>query len=222
MRALGMVMFLLGVLIASCYAARAVSPAGTGPGGTVTSGDRISAWGHAAGAPFAAGMVLLVFGGLLSRYRRPGAAARETPMGTEHEGFEPEGAMDIILEGEPTPAHVKSEHPMAPAVILMRIAAKLDKLPEGEPEQHAEELQRTLDEILEQDVADFLDQREDMVADLGLSRFAEMIGHFAIMERNSARAWSALTDEAYDEVPPCVERARMGLEMARKSLTAAS
>lgn len=223
MRALGMVLFVVGVLVASCYAARAVHPEGTGPGGEVTSGDRISAWGHVAGAPFAVGMVLLVAGGLLSRVRRPGAPpARPTPTGTEHEGFEPEGAMDLALEGEPVPEHEKSGHPLAPSVVLMRIASKLDKLPEGPPAEHVEELHRVLDEILEQDVAEFLDQREDMITDLGLTRFAEMIGHFASMERNTARAWSALTDEAYDEVPPCLERAREGLDLARKTLSQAS
>jgi len=222
MRALGMVLFVIGVLVASCYAARAVHPQGTGPGGEVTSGDRISAWGHVAGAPFAAGMVLLVVGGLLSRVRRPGAPPpRPIPTGTEHEGFEAEGVADLILEGEPVPEHVKSEHPQAPPVLLMRIAAKLDQLPDGNTAEHVAELHQTLDEILEQDVAEFLDQREDMIAELGLTRFAEMIGHFASMERNTARAWSALTDEAYDEVPPSIERARSGLAMARKTLSSA-
>jgi hypothetical protein len=220
MRALGMVLFVIGVLLASCYAARAVHPQGTGPGGEVTSGDRISAWSHVAGAPFAVGMVLLVAGGLLSRVRRPGAPPpRPTPTGTEHEGFEPEGAADLILEGEPVPEHVKSEHPLAPAVLLMRIAAKFDQLPEGNPGEHVDVLRQALDEIIEQDVADFIDQREDLIAGMGLTRFAEMIGHFASMERNTARAWSALTDEAYEEVPPCIERARAGLALARKALS---
>ncbi len=75
-----------------------------------------------------------------------------------------------------------------------------------------------LDEILESDVTDFLAQREALIAELGLSKFAEMIGHFAAMERNVARSWSALTDGADHEVPACIERARTGIRQARESL----
>jgi hypothetical protein len=38
------------------------------------------------------------------------------------------------------------------------------------------------------------------------------------MERNVARAWSALTDSAWDEVGPSLDRARAALERAQNGL----
>lgn len=64
----------------------------------------------------------------------------------------------------------------------------------------------------------FLDHREDLIDKLGVAGFAEMIGHFASMERNTARAWSALTDEVLDEVGPCVERACSEITLAVAAL----
>ena len=66
------------------------------------------------------------------------------------------------------------------------------------------------------------DMREAMIRQLGLETFAEMIGHFASMERGAARAWSAIVDEAWDEVGPSLERARAGLANARQVLEAAN
>ncbi len=44
------------------------------------------------------------------------------------------------------------------------------------------------------------------------------------MERATARAWSAITDQAYDEVPPSLEKAQAAihraLEVAQKATPA--
>ncbi len=215
MRAAGMLMFVIGVIIASCYAARAVHPPGTGPHGAVTASDRLGAWGHAAGAPFGAGMVLLVVGGLLTRMRRRGPTEQPAPQGSEHEGGAPVVPADQEPEAE---RHTPVENLARPEVILMRIAARLDALPVDDPRRDAEVIQKALDDVLEVDVGDFLDQRQMLQDQLGLARFAEMMGHFAVMERNVARAWSALVDLAYDEVPPCIERAQAGLTRARHAV----
>ncbi|MEO0323839.1 MAG: hypothetical protein AAF447_12840 [Myxococcota bacterium] len=69
-------------------------------------------------------------------------------------------------------------------------------------------------------VPDVLELRAALMDALGLEAFASMIGHFASMERNAARAWSALTDEAWAEVGPCLDRAREGLQRARDALPA--
>jgi len=38
------------------------------------------------------------------------------------------------------------------------------------------------------------------------------------MERNAARAWSALTDQVYSEVPSCLDRARTAAAHAAELL----
>jgi hypothetical protein len=215
MRAAGMVMFVIGVIIASCYAARAVHPNGSGPGGAVTAGDRVGAWSHAAGAPFAAGMLLLVVGGLVTRSRRRVTSDEPAPQGSEHEGFAPVVPADQVEAPRP---HTPPSELARPEVVLMRMAARLDGVPVEDPKRDAEVIQKALDEVLEVDISDFLEQREGLIERMGLTRFAEMMGHFAVAERNTARAWSALTDVAYDEVRPCIERARNGLAKARHAL----
>ena len=65
MKLLGFPLFALGVIVSACFAARAVSPAGSGPDGKVTGRDRVVAWGSVAGAPFALGVVMMVAGRLL-------------------------------------------------------------------------------------------------------------------------------------------------------------
>ncbi len=196
MKVLAYTLFLFGLLVASGYAARAVHPEGTGAHGAVTASDRLSAWGSAAGLPFGVGLVIMLGGGLLARRKTPRPKAN----------------------GEGTTAHAPAE--IGP--MLDGMLARFDELPKGPPSEHAESMRGVLDKLLEEDVPTFLDQREEMIADLGLATYAMAIGQFAIMERNAARAWSALTDEAWDEVRPSLERARTGLEHARETVASAT
>ena len=216
MKLLGFPLFALGVIVSACFAARAVSPAGSGPDGKVTGCDRVVAWGSVAGAPFALGVVMMVAGGLIARRQRRYVGGQ----GTEHEGGAPAGAADLALEGESggMDRNVGAARPRTPRAIAEIVANKLEALSVEEISGDTKPLRDVLDEILESDVADFLTQRDALVAELGLSKFAEMIGHFAAMERNVARAWSALTDGANAEVPPCIERARTGVRLAREIL----
>jgi hypothetical protein len=225
MRGVGMVMFLAGLAIATCFAARAVYPTGSGRDGSVTPGDRIGAWGQAAGVPFAVGLALLVGGGLISRSVRRRAlllgGSKPPPVAGEHQGFEPEGAVELAHLGEPgvtTQEHAPTHPHYGPRFVLASMHKKLDELPRSEFEARAAQVRAVLDALLEQDVADFLGHRERLMARLGLTRFAEMIGDFAAMERNVARAWSALTDSAWDEVGPSLDIARAALERARNAV----
>src|SRR5690606_461128 len=72
-----------------------------------------------------------------------------------------------------------------------------------------------LDRILEEEVPQLLALRMELVARLGLTTFASFISPFATFERNTARAWSALTDQCVPEANASLERARAGLEAAR-------
>lgn len=177
MRKLGFGLFVVGIIVASCFAARAVDPKPTEPGGQVTAGMRIGAWWNAAGWPFVAGMVLVVAGGIVARRKtsEEGEAADA--------GRSPEKVLGVIIE-------------------------KLAEMPDRADEKNAQSLHTALDDVLERHVPDFLDARTAMIDRMGLGPFAEMISQFASFERNAGRAWSALTDEAFDEVGPCLERAR--------------
>ncbi len=214
MRAVANLLFVVGMLVASGYAARAVSPEGTGPDGQVTPRDRISAWWGAAGVPFSVGALLMVVGGVLARRTRHAALGQ----GTEREGFVPEGAADQVLEGAPPgPKQVHAPRNKSPKAIVARIEAALEQL-DAEALKDTKATHAKLDDILENEVSDFLEQRDQLVARLGLAKFAEMIGAFAMMERNVARAWSAITDDAPDEVPGCIERALVGVRGAKTGL----
>jgi hypothetical protein len=215
MKTAGYALFVAGVIVSSCFAARAVSPVGTGQDGQVTSMDRISAWASVAGAPFGVGVVLMLAGGVLARRRRSAGAGQ----GTEHLGGAPEGAVDRALEGQGGGSdRALGRKRRDPAAIMGDIRDKLATIA-ADPDA-TQTVFSSLDDIVENDVAEFLEHRQALIDDLGLAKFAEMIGHFAMMERNVARAWSAITDGALGEVPNCIERAQLGIEMAEATFRA--
>jgi len=53
----------------------------------------------------------------------------------------------------------------------------------------------------------FVDGRERIISEQGLSGFAELMDRFAAMERQVNRAWSAAADGVYEEAADCLERA---------------
>lgn len=180
MKKLGMPLFILGVIIASCYAARPVTD--TVDGKPLTGVARIGNWAGKAGLPAAMGLVLVVFGGLLARSGRKG---QDGPSATPS-GGDPRAQLDAIR-------------------------GKIEGLDLSNIAGNADALHKQLDAILEEDVPAFLEHRQGMIDKLGLAGFAEMIGQFAGMERNTARAWSAITDEVFSEVPPCIDRAKIAI-----------
>jgi hypothetical protein len=190
--------FVAGVIISACYAAR-LAPVetgeGSGPEGAVTVTDRLGSWWGAAGVPFSVGVILMVGGGLLGRRIEK---LRHAPKDAAAENVnEPKGS---------------------PSAVLDEIDEALQALPAGHLSGSVEEAQDGLDRVLEELVPRFLNHRPRMIAEMGLEKFAEMIGHFASLERNAARAWSALTDGVPSEAEVALERAKMALSSAKKAL----
>ena len=212
MKLVGYSLFVAGVIASSCFAARAVSPEGTGPEGKVTPKDRIGAWASVAGVPFGVGVAFMVAGGVIARRRRRGGDVR----GGEHVGGAPEGAVDHALEGEGSRPKIASLKHRSPRVLIKTIHSKLEEISSNQAD--SDKVFAILDDIIENDVADFLEQRTELIDELGLGKFAEMIGHFAMMERNVARAWSAITDGVEGEVAGCIERAEFGIKKAGEAL----
>ena len=161
-----------------------VVPPDVPEGQQATPSARIGAWWGAAGPGFSIGALMMIGGGLAARRLRRSASA----------------------PGEETAGDTATS-------MLAAIRERLEALPEH-PANAIDATREGLDEVLEQLVPRFLDRREAMIDEFGLGTFAEMIGHFSAMERNAARAWSALIDEAYDEVPGCLDRARQGVARA--------
>lgn len=190
-RSLGTVLFLVGIVVAGTFAARVVPPQ-VPEGETAGAVDRIEAWGNTAGPGFAVGAILMIAGVVLVRVT--GRVGASLPAG-------------------------KPGYAGTPDTLLVSIIDRLGDIPLNSVKQDSKVVKEALDQVLEELVPNLLDGREALIARLGLSRFAEMMSSFAVMERNSGRAWSALIDECYDEVPECVERARGGAAQALAVLT---
>ena len=186
MRAAGYALFLIGLTVASWFGARFVpSPEGAAPLA------RLGAWFTVAGLPFLGGLAAMIVGGLLAR--RASAAARAPVEAEHHEG--PAGLRAARAE-------------------LVAIAAKVEALSADQLQTDPKALADTIDHLLEEDVPSFLEHRQTLIDELGLERFAELIGRFAVMERSVARAWSAITDEVYSEVEPSLDKAKLGIAAA--------
>ena len=195
MRLTGFLLFIAGVVLAAWYAARPLSDdmLARDGAGAPTAMERIVAWGGAAGFPFAIGVLLMAACGVIARR----AERRAAPTA---------GAGDAA--GSDT------------GQMLRALDQAVATLPEGDPQACAAELHERLDLLLEDMIPEFLEQRQHCVAEMGLARYAEMSGSFASAERSLARAWSALTDEVWHEVPPCLATAKRAMAEAVRVGTA--
>jgi len=186
MKFAGFGLFVAGLTVASWYAA--YIPEGTGS-------ERIGNFFSAVGLQFGLGFAAMLAGVAMARFSKK----REDPS-TESEGATSDaaGAMKQV----------------------QLISDRLAELTEGEEltvervAGRSDQLAAKIDLILSEDVPVFLDARPEIIEKYGLETFAELIGHFAVMERATARAWSAITDQAWDEVPPSLEKAQAAIARA--------
>ncbi len=185
LKAIGFGLFFVGLVVASWFAARFV-PVEVAEGVTPEAMDRVKAWAEVAALPFLGGWVLMIVGAVLARKGAPKQDYGSMEGGTEV------GVLDVTTEQ------------------LKKMSALLEELGDGQ----SADVPGRLDGLLSDDVPEFLGHRPALVKELGLERFAEMIGHFAMMERGAARAWSALTDGVNYEAVPSLKKARRGIEKA--------
>ena len=192
MKFAGMLLFLAGLTVAAWYAS--YIPYSESP---VLGLARVQVWASQAGLPFAGGLLLMIAGAILAR-------VANKPLSAKNQG-------EDAKQGRPALADA--------ARLLDEIATDIVALQTSDLPKGAKPLADAIEQILEDKVPAFLDHRQRLIEDLGLENFAEMIGHFATMERGAARAWSALTDEAWDEVEPSLARAKVAAEAARAAMT---
>lgn len=190
MQRIGLLIFVAGVTLSSWYAARLVPDAEIRArmdhSGEINAGDRLVAWGNAAGLPFGAGTILMVAGAIIARrsQKKPGA--------------------DMALTGETIDT----------LAALQSIRAVVDGLEWHEDAKSRTGLHEALDQLLEEEIPEFLSHQEHHMEGLGQLAYAEMSSALASTERALARAWSAMTDEAWDEVPTCLDTAKASMAIA--------
>ncbi len=199
MKLIGYVLFVSGLLVSVTQAAY-IPEAGEG------LAARVGAWFDAVGTTFLLGISQMVVGAFLTRAAAAAAQQAASQAGPAKEG-DPAAADPVAAAGALLAGLASTLAPLA-----------ADGLGADPARQSA--LKAALDEVLEDQVPDFLELRPALMDAFGLEAFATMIGHFASMERNAARAWSAVTDEAWAEVGPCLDRARVGLQRARDAFPA--
>jgi hypothetical protein len=104
----------------------------------------------------------------------------------------------------------EDEESFSPLDSLVAIESELDRAASG-----SDDADRILDQILEESAPAFLELREPLVERIGLGAYAEMIGHFAGMERHAGRAWTAIVENRPDDLPAALEAAKGEISRAR-------
>ncbi|MFT5358283.1 MAG: hypothetical protein ACI9KE_005521 [Polyangiales bacterium] len=198
LKAVGAIIFVVGLTYASWFASYVPAPE---EGQELPTGlARVSLWWAQVGTRFVGGILFMIIGGPLARFADKKALAAKTGnsgdgpyRGTDKGADEPGAALEGILKA-------------------------IRALPVDDMKTQPQALADAIDVILTEQIPFFLDKRQELITSLGLERFAEMIGYFASMERATARAWSALTDEAFQEVLPSLQRAERGAVHATSAL----
>jgi hypothetical protein len=85
-------------------------------------------------------------------------------------------------------------------------------------DQRLDRIVAALGKVQRNDVPAFAAARPNLVAELGLGGFAELMDHFAGLERQINRAWSAAADRELPESLDCIANARQRLEPVQQRL----
>ena len=105
--------------------------------------------------------------------------------------------------------------------IATAIATLDQQLPaESNDNARLQRIIKTLGAVQRNDVPAFAADRPQLVADLGLGGFAELMDRFAALERQINRAWSAAADNEIEESLACIDAARDRLPAVQEKLPA--
>jgi hypothetical protein len=101
---------------------------------------------------------------------------------------------------------------------LFEILQRLSQTVEGWRTRYASlsvyDIHQLIDSEAADDLRQFADLREAMIAAYGLDHYARVMTEFALAERTINRAWSASADGYVDEVAQCLEHAALHLAAA--------
>ena len=79
---------------------------------------------------------------------------------------------------------------------------------------------KLIDKRCMDDINDFVEAREAFIHRFGMSKYAELMDHFALGERALNRAWCASADGYIDELHTCMDRAELRLTKAQAVIKA--
>lgn len=99
-----------------------------------------------------------------------------------------------------------------PAELLASMASTLEKLDVNE-----DGTADAIADVLEERIPQLLEHRDAWITAYGVGGYAEFAGDFASFERNTARAWSALTDGVPTEAERCIIVASAALKRATEN-----
>lgn len=158
---------------------------------------KLSRWTHL--PYFAIACVGLLAGAMLTRLNATRAAKLADAEAEQDDALSPENAITQLR-----------------AVV----AALLDEAPQQPSERQACALiTHRLGDAIADYVPPITEQRDRLVARMGLSGYAGLMDVFSAAERAMNRAWSASADQAYDEAMESLERAAERLPVAEDKLT---
>ena len=154
--------------------------------GKASAMERISAWFEVGGLPFIGGLVLMIIGAVVAR------RAKKSPANKKDSGDQ-RSALELLSSYETSLATLKT----------------------AVDDNNVESLKQELETLVSESLPLIWEQRESLLDTMGLEKFAEFAGSLSSMERNTARAWSALTDDVLSEVGPSLSRASDSLGHAK-------
>ncbi len=167
---------------------------------TLQPSERLTSWLGLAGLPYAAGLVLIVLGALLSR--RAQAAASRGDAGPSRKGAAPLDFGVALRE-------------ITETVAAMAAEAEAQAAP---TQADFDALKARLDALTLSHIEPVVEARDRLKARYGVAGFAAVFGPLSAGERNVNRAWSALVDQHWPEATASLGTAAAYFGEARREL----
>jgi RNase adaptor protein for sRNA GlmZ degradation len=122
------------------------------------------------------------------------------------------GFIGVVMVRAGTKQHEQAEHRITANIetihkSLESVVKKTTQLNLEKKSIYTYDMRHKLDELLVEDLDDFIEARESIGHKYGLQRYADIMSHFAAGERYLNRVWSASADGYVDEVNAYIEKA---------------
>jgi len=165
------------------------------PPEAVEASTRLSGWFSANGLPFSAGVLLIIFGGLLARRADKTAMQAALPGGVGAK----KDAVDFGVKLVTTAATVRTLYGVMSDVKARSVAG-------------LEPFKSQVEAIIQNDIEPLIETKHQVIGRFGMAGFAQLFGPLSGAERYLNRAWVAMVDRHWDEAQNSLDRAAQGLE----------
>ena len=118
----------------------------------------------------------------------------------------------VIIKVDDASQH-KTEHHVAARIetvegSLEKIVTNIKQLNSDKDSINTYDMRHRVDELLTEDMINFVQARQSIVGKYGLQAYADLMGYFASGERYINRVWSASADGYIDEVNMYLDKAQ--------------